>query len=235
MGSDFVSASEAAAMLKRSRRAISDYMKNGLLRRVVRERKVFIPREDVEELMMALGSGFPPINRKNFNQLVAHVQKLEIDMTVLKRAFGIPDTPHRPTHDEAIGFYAAAEQFQAMQTWTEDEIRFWASQYEKMDDVFFDALAAHTGHGDAWRPFYRLCLRQADLVASMEGFETSLPLHHLHERLLAALKMMRKIILVWVEAGNSHAAEVARAAMDGQKEAVFRQIEQKRNGTGDKN
>lgn len=227
MGSDFgdkVTVEQAARMLGRSRRTVTTYMKNGILQKLVEDKRVYILRSQVEQLQVELGVGFPPMNRKTFYQLAAHVQRLEMDMTVLKRVSGFYDSPLRPSTDEALGLFAAAKKAAKEGVWQMEEILMWVDLYDKMDDVFFDILARHSGEADSWRPFYELCLAQARQVSTTQEYRTSLQHQHLHDRLQTGLAKMRKVILVWIEAGNSPAAAKAENKMDGDTQAVLRRL-----------
>jgi hypothetical protein len=227
MGSDFgerVTVEQAAKMLGRSRRTVTTYMKNGILHRHVEDKRVYLLRSQVEQLQIDLGADLPPMNRKTFYQLSAHVRRLEMDMAVLKRVTGFYDSPLRPSVDEAQGIYAAAKKSASEGVWQVDEIRMWADLYDKMDDVFFDVLALHTEQADAWRPLYELCLAQSRQLSMSYEYRTDLQCQHLHDRLQTALSRMRKVILVWIEAGNSPMARAAEDKMDGDSQAVLRRL-----------
>jgi len=215
---------EAAKMLGRTVRSVRSYMKTGLLRRIVDSKKVFIPRTDVEQLQVELGAGFPPMNRKTFNQLVAHVQRLEMDLVVLKRMNGVYDSPLRPTKEETSNLFQACVAALSAGSWTLSEISQWADLFEKMDDVFFEVLADNIGVSDPWRPFYQICVAQMKQLSSMEGYKSSLELQHLHSRLSIGLSTMRRVIMVWIEAGRSEKAHAVATLMDGISEAVLRRL-----------
>lgn len=205
MGSDFVSSTEAAKLLGRSKRTVVAYQQLGVLRRVRQGKTVLIPKEDVDALAVEIGAHLPVMNRKTFFQLAARVERLEASMAVLKRATGLHGAPMRPTQEIAVGFYDMAKRALLEKSWSLEEIEMWADQLECMDEVFFDALAGFTGDGEAWRPFYSLCLAQAKQIVYDRDYAASLRIQKLHERLCAALKMLRGIILVWVEAGGGSA------------------------------
>lgn len=209
MGSDFVSTVEASKMLRRSRRTVVEYLKNGLLRRDKQGKTVLIPREDVERLAVDLGTNLPPMNRQTFFQLTARIQRLEAAVAVLKKAAGITDSPMRPEKDDAIGLYTMARRAQTDKDWKSEEVLMWADLFEKMDEVFFDAVSIYTGDQEAWRPFYSLCAAQAQQIAYQEDFKTSLFLQQLHDRLCLSLKTMRGVVLAWIESGNGTAIDQA--------------------------
>ena len=214
MGSDFVSIAEAAKTLKRSKRTVVSYLKNGLLRRERVGRKTLIPAADVEALLTELGVDLPAMSRKTFYQLVARVQRLEMTSAVLQRATGIGASPLRPSKDEALGLYEAAQKAKSMEIWRTDELDLWADMYEKMDEVFFDIVGSYTATTDAWRPFYALCVAQARLVSQHQGFETDLHLQQLHDRLRLSMKTMRGVVLVWIELGNGDALKTVEPIED---------------------
>lgn len=209
MGSDFVSIDEAAKLLGRSRRSVTEYLKNGVLRRVRQGKKVMIPRQEVEDLCVDIGANLPPMNRQTFFQLTSRIQRIEAAMAVLKKAAGFSDAPIRPDKNEAVGMLAAAKKAKEESSWKLDEIDLWADMYEKMDEVFFDAVSAFTSESEAWRPFYKLCAAQAHQLAYSPDFKTSLRVQALHDRLCFSLKNMRHIILAWIEAGNGSAPDIA--------------------------
>jgi excisionase family DNA binding protein len=208
MGSDFVSIAEAAKTLKRSKRTVVSYLKNGLLHRERVGRKTLIPVADVESLLVELGVDLPAMNRKTFYQLVARVQRLEMTSAVLQRATGIGASPLRPSKDEALGLYEAAQRALGTEIWRTDELDLWADMYEKMDEVFFDIVGSYIAVTDAWRPFYTLCVAQARRVSQHQGFEKDLHLQQLHDRLRLSMKMMRGVVLAWVELGGGSATAV---------------------------
>jgi excisionase family DNA binding protein len=205
MGSDFVSTTEAAKLLGRSRRTVIAYQQKGALRRVRNGRRVLIPKEDVESLAVDIGANLPAANRKTIYQLVARVQRLEAAIAVLKKAAGLQDAAIRPAKEEAAGLYTAATRALASSTWSLAEIGMWVDLYEKLDEISFDEISAYSGHQEAWWPFYQLCVAQTKQVAHTKSFETSLSLQQLHSRLCLAMKNMRGIILVWVEVGGGTA------------------------------
>lgn len=205
MGSDFVSIGEAAKMLKRSKRTIITYLKNGMLRREREGRSTVIPKSDVEALITELGVDLPPMNRQTLFQLVARVQRLEVSVAVLKRATGIGAVPLRPSRDEALGLKQAAEHALASGSWTVEELHMWADMFERMDEVFFDILGVIVSAADSWRPFYELCVAQVRFVEGMEGFSGNLSLQQLHDRLRLHMKSLRAIVLAWIELGGGHA------------------------------
>lgn len=205
MGSDFVSTADAAKLLGCSRRTVIAYQQKGVLRRVRNGQRVLIPREDVEALALEIGTNLPALNRKTFYQLVSRVQHLEASIAVLKKATGIGDAAIRPSKEEGAGLYTAAVKSLKATKWQIEEIDMWASLYEKLDEVSFEEISAYSGHQEAWWPFYQLCVAQTKQVAYSAGFDTSLQLQQLHSRLCLAMKNMRNIILVWVEAGGDTA------------------------------
>jgi hypothetical protein len=214
MGSDFVSIAEAAKMLKRSKRTVVSYLKNGLLHRERVEKKTLIPVADVEALLVELGVDLPAMNRKTFYQLVARVQRLEMSSAVLQKATGIGASPLRPSKDEALGLYEAAQRALVTGSWQMDELDLWADMYEKMDEVFFDILGSYIAVTDSWRPFYGLCVAQARLVSQQEEFATDLHLQQIHDRLRLSMKMMRGVVLAWVELGNGDALKAVEPIED---------------------
>lgn len=199
MGSDFVSVSEAAKMLKRSKRTIVTYLKNGMLHRERDGQRTLIPKSEVEALITELGVDLPVMNRKTFYQLSSRVQRLEMAIAVLQKATGIGFSPLRPSRDEALGLEEAASRALAAGVWHTEEIAMWADMYEKMDDVFFDIVGSYIAKTDGWRKFYELCIAQARQVSQQESFRVDLGLQQLHDRLRMSMKEMRACVLVWVE------------------------------------
>lgn len=226
MGSDFVRIDEAAKILGKTRRTVTNYLEKGVLRRVKEGKPVLLSRAEVDELAIDLGSNFPRLSRKTFYRLVAHVQKLEQDMAVMKKALGYGGTPLRPSRQEALELHTAALRASESKTWSTEEIEMWADLYERMDDVFFDVVAAHVP-GDAWKPFYDLCLAQMRQVSYDPAFDRLLNLQSLHQRLALGLKNVRKVILTMIEAGHGKTSEDAAAQMDSRREAVLRHLSAK--------
>lgn len=223
MGSDFIRIDEAAAILGKTRRTVTNYLEKGVLHRAVEGKRVLLSRSEVEELAVEIGAGFPRMSKKIFYRLLAQVQKLEQDMAVMKKALGYGGTPLRPSRQEALELHAAALKAVEAKTWTNQEIEMWADLYERMDDVFFDVLSSHVS-GDAWKPFYDLCMGQMKQVSYDPNFNRLLYLQQLHQHLVLGLKNLRKVILAAIEAGHGKTAEDTLAVMDGKKEAILRRL-----------
>jgi excisionase family DNA binding protein len=223
VGSDFVRIDEAAKILGKTRRTVTNYLEKGVLRRVKEGKPVLLSRTEVEELAVDLGSNFPRMSRKTFYQLVAHVQKLEQDMAVMKKALGYGGSPLRPSRQETLELSAAAMRAVEAKTWSSQEIEMWADLYERMDDVFFDVLASHMPDG-TWKTFYDLCVAQMKQVSYDPAFDRRLDLQTLHQRLGFGLKNIRKTILTTIEVGHGKTTETTLDVMDGKRSAVLRHL-----------
>lgn len=226
MGSDFVSISEAAKMLNRSKRAVGGYLKNGVLTKHYDGRTVAIPRAEVETLAIDIGSHMPAMNRKTFFQLVSRVQRLEAASAVLQKVTGLGAAPMRPSKAESSGLYDAARKAVGAKVWGLDEINAWVDLYERMDEVFFDIVSAHVAVSDPWRPFFELCIAQAKQVSQQQGFSTNLGLQQLHDRLRSSMKTMRGVVLAWIEVGGGS----AEASVDPHQD-LLRRLAAKRSSS----
>jgi excisionase family DNA binding protein len=222
MGSEFVSPREAAVHLGVTYRTILNYLKKGALRKVRQGGRVLIPTEDLEALSIDLGNNFPPLNKKTLFRLLAQVQRLERDVLVLKRMNAIVDAPLRPAPDEALGFLHAAENALKAPMWKYEEMMLWADLFDRMDEIFFDSLEAQNIE-EPWTPFYQLCIAQMKQISAAETFDRNLDLQHLHKRLAEGAKLLRRVILAWVELGNGKNAGEALVKLDSSA-AILRRI-----------
>ena len=220
MGSDFVSSTEAAKLLKRTVRTVVAYQQRGLLRRARVGKRVLIPKEDVENLAAEINANLPSISRKTFYQLFSRVQYLEATIAVLKKAAGLEDSPIRPEKEEAIGLFSAAGKALGAGVWSLEEIDMWAGMYEKLDEVSFDSISAYTDSRESWRTFYELCVAQTKQVARTPGFAVSIPLQQLHSRLCLSLNTLRRVVIAWVEL-NGGSVEISQTpSMDALRKSL---------------
>jgi hypothetical protein len=224
MGSSFYTFDEAVEKLGKSKRSVYDYLRQGLLRREKRDGRTFIPVEDVENLAVDIGHGFPPMNRKTFFQLMARVQKLEQDMSVVRRMTGIQDQPLRPNKEEARGLFMAATQALGAKAWHREEIATWADLFDRMDEVCFDIFADYVNEPLSWAVFYQLCLAMMKYVSQAEDYKTSLIAQHTHKRLDEGRKAIRGTILMWVELGKGGTPDALLRALDDGRGMLLRQL-----------
>ena len=226
MGSGFMTFEEAANRLGRSKRSIHNYVKQGLLQRVMNSGNVVLRKEDVEQLAVDIGSDSPALNRKTFYLLQARLKKLEEEMVAVKHILEIRDSPLRPSESEARGLYAAATESLSRRNWVAEEVDLWAAQFERLDEPALDSISQAIQDNKAWTPFFTLCLELIKYAHSRFSTEKVDPLLWLarHKRLEEGRKKLRGSILIWIEAGRGSVSEPFLTSLEGGKEAVLRRL-----------
>jgi hypothetical protein len=212
----------AANRLQRSKRTVHTYVNQGFIRRITENGKVVLLLEDVEQLAVELGTDTPALNRKTFFQLSSRVKKLEDEMNAVKHILEIRDAPLRPSELEAKGLYAAAAESLGRRKWSIDEMRLWAEQFERMDEVTLDTFREALGEPKPWQLFYELCLEMMKTLSS----ETSLECMALHRKLDEGRKKMRATIVMWIEMGRGSIPDNVFRLIDSGKESVLRKVSQ---------
>jgi hypothetical protein len=221
---DFYTFAEAGRKLGRAQRAVYRYAEKGVLRVQKNGKSSRIYKEDVDNLLIDLKTKNPPINRQAFIQLTARLQKLEQDMAVLRRMYGIVDGPLRPSREEAIGLYDAARLALEVHKWRQDEIVSWADLFDRLDEICLTHIGEAVGQDNPWGVFYKLCLAQLGAVRDSPEFATSLDLQHLHKRLDAGRRVIRDTIVTWAMMGKGGLPEVILDVLGGGTGSVDRKL-----------
>ena len=217
--SEYYTFEQAANRLNRSKRSIHVYVKDGFIGKRRVDGQVVLLKEDVEQLAIEIGADMPAMNRKTFFQLQARIKKLEDEMHAVKHILEIRDQPLRPTIQEAQGLHAAASESMTRRgNWNPDEIRLWADQFEKMDEVSFDSFSSALADPKPWMIFYQLCMWMMETVSRSKTPE----MLALHKRLDEGRKKMRGTVLMWIEMGRGSVPENVFRLLDFDKETVIR-------------
>lgn len=224
MGSDFLTFEEAASRLNRSKRSIHYYVNQGLLTKKLKAGKVVLPREEVEQLAVELGSDVPALNRKTFFQLMSRVRKLEEDVAVFKRMWDVQDKPLRPSNEEAIGLHNAGTQALALKEWKTEEIEMWIGLFDRMDEVFFDTVAQATVLSKPWATFYNLCLNMLSYLSELDKKVPSLDTQLRQRKLEEGRKKMRGTILMWIEAGRGTVPDAVFRQLNNDQDDLLRRL-----------
>lgn len=224
MGSEFYTYEQAAQRLDRSKRMIYVYLEKGWLKRVHRDGEVVLSKDEVEQLALELGSDAPAMNRKSFMEVFSRLRKLEEDNAVFRRMWGMVDKPLRPSRDEAIGFHAAASHNLAFTSWKAEEVSMWADQFDRMDEVFFDAVRDATVLAQPYAVFYNLCLKLMSWVSEKNAEKPDLEMQILHKRLDEGRKKMRSTILMWVEMGRGTVPEALFKKLNTEGDELLKRL-----------
>ena len=223
MGSGFYSFEEAANRLGRSKRSIHSYVKQGLLKRVVNNGLVLLRKEDVEQLAVELGSDAPAMNRHSFFQIQSRLAKLENEMVTIKHILEIRDEPLRPGANEAIGLYRAAADSLSRKKWVMDEVRLWADQFERMDEVAVETICKANQNPKAWVVFYDLLLEMQKYVAAQFSKKPDLEWQALEKKLDEGRKKLRPTIVILIEM-NKGVSESFIGSLEDPKETLLRRL-----------
>jgi excisionase family DNA binding protein len=221
---DFYTFAEATRKLGRSQRAVYRYVERGVIRVQKIGKASKLSKEDVDNLAIDISTRNPPVNRQAFVHMAARLQKLEQDMAVLRRMYGVVDSPLRPSQEEAKALYLAATKALEAGKWRQDEIVSWADLYDRLDEVCLTSIGVAVGEDNPWGPFYKLCLAQLGAIRSTPDFSSSLDLQHLHQRLDAGRKVIRDTIVTWALMGKGGLPEVILDVLGGGVGSVERKL-----------
>lgn len=199
MGSAKVDQTWTANRLSTTTRTIRNYVRDGLLKQYMQDNKPVYDREEVEQLAIDRGSDAPALTRKAVFALMNRVQKLEQDNEVIRRALDIQNSPLRPEPAEALGLYRAASLSLGAGKWHLDEMKTWATLYDRMDEVGLKLIGDAAVLDKPWEVFFKLCLAQLAQLVATPGFKTTLDLQILHKHLEEGRKRLRSAVLIWVE------------------------------------
>lgn len=215
---------EASKLLGRSERTVHKYVKSGVLRSRREKGRVFLFAEDVEQLQKDLEIDRLPLNRQSFLQLLARVQRLEMDMTVLRRMHDIQGDPLRVPGEVAVDLYRSAELELKNGKWFPDTIKNWSLLFDRVDEVFLTQLSKSLDQPAPWDVFYKLCLGMMDAVSSAPEFRTSLELQELHKQLDQGRRVIRGTIITWAEMGKGCLSPVILDVLGDHGSSVERRL-----------
>lgn len=221
MGSTFVTFDEAASLLKCSKRTIHNHINQGRLKREYENGKVVLLREQVEQLI----DESPVLNNRTLLEILGRLQTIEIQMAVVRKMYGIEERPPlRPSPEEAIKLLENARYYLQKDTFTPPEIALWVSMFSRMDELTFDLMRRAGVSEDFWQDFFNLCLHLMDFVSDPKRCKATRTWLQYHLELTECRKILRSIILMWVELGRGKASNAVRRHLGGGKDDLIRRL-----------
>jgi hypothetical protein len=224
MGSTFVTVDEAAARLDRTRKTIFEYLKKGFLHRHLRNNKVMIDRDEVEQLAVELGTDFPAITRHTMFGVLSRLKKLEEQMHVVEATWGLQERPLRPNPNEASGLFRAATDFLCATEWDVQQLETWAGLFNQVDEETLTRVAAAVNETKPWEVFYRLAGRMVEFVDAVPAAKEVLALKALRAKMEMGRKKVREAALLWIEAGRGGVPDHVFKALDTPQEDLLRRL-----------
>lgn len=224
MGSAFCTIDEAANRLGRHRRSIHNYINKGFLKRTVRDGKVLLDRDEVEQLAIELGTDFPSVTRRSFFALQAKVKKLEQQMALVEDVWGIQEKTLRPSQKEAEGMHKAATDYLLAAGWKYEELESWAALFNQFDETTLDSLASATTNAKPWEVFYSLASRMTQFAQTHKEYKTSLHLQALKTKLEMGRRKVREAALLWIEMGKGTVPAQVFRLLDTPQEDLLRRL-----------
>jgi len=224
MGSAFCTVAEAAARLGKSKRTIWTYIDKGFLKRNLRDGKVHISRDEVEQLALELGTDFPTLSRKTFYELQSKVKALEVQMAMVQATWGASEAPLRPSEKEAAGMHKAATDYLCTTTWTYDELVNWSKIFPSIDETTLNAVAKAALTMKPWEAFYSLAERMLEFVSASKNLKTTLALQALKHALEQGRVKVREAALLWIETGKGSIPNEVFRLFDTPKEDLVRRL-----------
>lgn len=199
MGREFYSIDEAANLLGRSKRSIHYYIKQGLLTKKMKDGKVCIPANDVEQLAIDIGANSAPINRRTLIELQYKIRKLEEAVSVFKRILDVRSMPLIPSNEEAVSLFGASIVELTERNFSEESVQRWSHIYPRLDELSLSTICKAVGRNDAWEPIFRLCMSHLEWVSKQKDFKSNLKWQTLYENLQEGRKALKSTIVVWIE------------------------------------
>lgn len=226
MGSAFWSYTEAANRLGKTKRSIVNYVKRGLLTTRVQNGVNLIPREQVEQLAVDLGTGMPALNRQSFFELTAKVRKLEEIVAVMAEMLQLKQEMVRPNPQEAKGWYnAVSESLSRSGSWSLDEMTLWSLHFLKIDEMTLGAIEKVVLDTQPWTPFFRACSEMSEYAYSQMKRDPSPELLKTHVRLEAGHRHLRSVALVWMETHKGVTPQTVLKALDLGKSGILQRVQ----------
>jgi hypothetical protein len=215
---------EAANRLGCTKRSVHNYINRGFVRRVVRDGKTCVQREDVEQLALDKGTDFPAMSRKTMHELNHRIRKLEEQMALVQEAWGIQEKPLRPSEKEAAGLYKAATDYLSVAGWKAHELETWANLFNQFDEKTLEALADAMKDSQPWKVFFELSSRMLEFITNAKGAKESLQLQALRAKMEMGKKKVRESALFWIESGRGTVSAHIFKALDSPKEDLLRAL-----------
>jgi len=224
---NFMSFKEAANRLGRSVRSVHSYAKQGFLKKIVRDGKVLLHAEDVEQLCIELGADLPAMNRKTFFQLQARIRQLEEKMAFVEGMWGIGEKPLHPSETETAELFDAVSAALASDAWSFPEMDMWAGLFLRFDETTLLQIAKTGLIARPWELFFELGNRFMQYVGKTPALKTDLQLQGLYRKLEAARKHLRGEAILWAEIRGGTLSEGVLKSLSTPKEDLFRRLGQK--------
>jgi hypothetical protein len=198
--SRFLTINETATRLNVSRRTVHTYITKGFLRRNLRDGKVLLLKEEIEQLAVELGTDMPALTRKTFFNLTARVRRLEEQMAMAQAAWGAQEMkPMRPNTQEAVALYKAATDYLATKEWKFEAMSQWAELFGHFDEELLRRLAEANLTVQPWLVFYTLAARMSSYLGSTKEMKDDVRVQALRAKLEQGRKRIREMALFWIE------------------------------------
>jgi hypothetical protein len=203
-------------------------VKRGFIKKRVEAGRSVLDRGDVDLLAVDLEVDLPSMNRRSFINMASRLQKLEDEMRLVKHLMELRDPqPLRPDTNTCLGLYSAAQAYLGIEkagNWTQDLTNKWVEIFERMDEETLSALSKATNNPKAWAPFFDFCSQLVDHCWAEDKKSPSLAWQSLGERLSAARKQLRAVVVTWLELGRGTVSPQFLEGLETNKEALFRRL-----------
>jgi hypothetical protein len=182
MGTNDVSAKEAAEILGVSTARVYQMKRSGRLRSVGRlTQDIRFSREEVCALAEAREDGYPRLDelQEQLIQSRAHIRMLERRLEGLERMMGLRSRLVGRNEVEVLGLYFKAQDAVKEPTVDVIDTREWREVFLGIHEEFFDLVESYTGDPEPWRVFVTL---------AKKVHENAPPLGELYDEELVATK-----------------------------------------------
>jgi len=218
---------EVASRLGCSKRSVNNYLKKGFLKKeAIRNRKILVRPEDVEQLAEELGTDFPVVNRRTIFQLNRRVTQLEEELRTMKamwESMGIQEKPLRMGEKEAAGLQRAVVDYLALQKYQLKELESWAGIFNQVDETTIEQLAAVTSSAQPWKPLFDLVNKMSSSL-SPKKVKDDLSLQSLAAKMEQGRKKIRTASLFWIESGRGTIPQTLLQALDTPQDELRRAL-----------
>ena len=189
----FYSKEEAANLLGVTTRQITNYLKNGKLRKVYHNKRVWIPHEDVHLVYENDKKGLVP-QREEFSAMERRLRQLEETVEVLKLGIGFGASQPPRSESDLLLLHSEVLQDLASPGWEISRISEVADIFVSLREEDLQSLCTLKGH-IAWAPLFDLSNRMVHFMETHESYPEC-GLGTLRSRLLKAKDRLLGLILV---------------------------------------
>ena len=179
----FYDKNQAANLLGISTRQVTNYLKEGRLRKVYSGRKVWIPREDIHSLYENIKKGLSP-SREELTELSHRVQRIEETLEVLKLGLGFGSKRQPRTETELLVLRQEFLDEMSNPGWSIRRMSEIADVTASLNEEDLLLLCRLKGEM-AWSPLFELVGRMIPYVETHESYPER-GLGTLHSRLVRA-------------------------------------------------